>query len=133
MDGDGDPDLLVAKGFGQQPRMYLNNGFGVFPDVTTTHLPALTLNSFSVIGGDVDNDGDIDLVFSDSGASTFGAPGGQPRLFINDGTGHFLDKTATQMPVRRQASVESEFVDVDGDFDLDLFIISRDGPRAGSS
>jgi hypothetical protein len=128
VDGDGDRDLVVANAFGQQPRLYLNNGAGVFTDVTATHLPALTLNSFAVAGGDIDSDGDLDLLFNDSGATTFGGTGGQPRCFINDGTGHFADQTATRLPVTNVTSaVDSDIVDVDNDFDLDFIVVSRDG------
>lgn len=127
VDADGDHDLVVANAFGQQPRLYLNSGLGVFTDVTATHLPVITLNSFAVVAGDIDKDGDLDLVFNDSGASTFGGPGGQPRAFMNDGTGHFVDQTATRLPVINViAAVDSDLVDVDNDFDLDLIVVSRD-------
>jgi hypothetical protein len=128
VDGDGDFDLVVANAFGQQPRLYLNGGVGVFTDVTATHLPALTLNSFAVAGGDLDADGDLDLIFTDSGATTFGGSGGQPRCFINDGTGHFANETTTRLPVINITScVDADLSDVDNDFDLDLIVVSRDG------
>jgi FG-GAP-like repeat len=127
IDGDGDLDVLLANGFGQQPRVWINNGAGVFADGTAARFPVLTLNSFAVVGGDLDNDGDIDLIFTDSGASTFGAPGGQPRVFQNNGAGFFTNVTATHFPVvTLQASVEADLVDVDGDFDLDVTVTSRD-------
>jgi hypothetical protein len=128
VDGDGDFDLVVANAFGQQPRLYLNSGLGVFTDVTATHLPALTLNSFAVAGGDVDKDGDLDLIFTDSGTTTFGGTGGQPRCFINDGTGHFTNETAARLPVTNITScVDADLLDADNDFDLDLIVVSRDG------
>jgi hypothetical protein len=128
VDGDGDLDLVVANGFNQQPRLYLNDGSGVFTDATATHFPTITLNSFSSSAADVDADGDLDLAFTDSGASTFGGAGGLARLFINDGTGHFTDETATRMPSTTVVgAVDADFADVDGDFDLDLFVVSRDG------
>src|SRR6185503_18261724 len=79
VDGDGDLDVILANAFGQQPRIWINNGSGIFTDGTAARFPVITLNSFSVVGGDIDNDGDLDLIFNDSGASAFGAPGGQPR------------------------------------------------------
>ncbi len=128
VDGDGDFDLVFANAFGHLPRLFLNNGSGVFTDVTSTNLPGIPLNSFGCAAGDVDNDGDLDLVFTDSGPTTFTAPGGQPRIYRNDGTGHFTDVTTSSMPaVLMSACTDVNFADVDGDFDLDLFVVSRDG------
>ncbi|HYC76573.1 MAG TPA: VCBS repeat-containing protein, partial [Planctomycetota bacterium] len=106
----------------------LNDGTGTFTNVTATHFPVLTLNSFSSAAADVDADGDLDLFFSDSGATTFGGTGGQTRLFINDGTGHFANETAARMPaVNIVAAVDLNVADVDGDFDIDVMVVSRDG------
>ncbi len=127
-DGDGDLDLVIANGFGQQPRLYQNDGLGFFTNLTATHFPVLTLNSFSSAAGDLDADGDLDLVFTDSGASTFGGAGGQTRVFINDGTGHFANETAVRMPVSLvQSAVDLNLSDVDLDTDLDMIVVSRDG------
>jgi hypothetical protein len=128
VDADGDHDLVVANAFGQQPRLYLNSGAGVFTDVTSTHLPTMTLNSFAVVAGDIDRDGDLDLIFTNSGTTTFGGTGGQTRCYVNDGAGHFADQTAARLPVLNVTSVvDADLVDFDNDFDLDLIVVSRDG------
>ncbi len=128
VDGDGDTDLVLANAWGAQPRIWLNNGLGFFTDGTATRFPSITLLSFSVAGADIDADGDIDLLFCNSGASQFGGAGGQPRLFINDGTGHFTDQTGTSLPtISLIAQVDCDFLDIDGDMDLDASITSRDG------
>jgi hypothetical protein len=128
VDDDGDLDLVVANGFNQQPRLFLNDGLGFFTNATATNFPTITLNSFSSTAGDIDADGDIDLVFTDSGASTFGGAGGQTRVFVNNGSGVFADQTATRMPVSLVvAAVDANLADVDSDGDLDLFVMSRDG------
>jgi hypothetical protein len=127
VDGDGDLDIVVANCFGQQPRLYLNGGTGVFTDATVTHLPAGNLNCMSSAAGDVDADGDLDLAFMDNGGTSFPGSGGQTRIYVNDGTGHFVNETATRMPVSLIAGgVDVNFFDVDGDMDLDLVAVSRD-------
>ncbi|HYC77302.1 MAG TPA: FG-GAP-like repeat-containing protein, partial [Planctomycetota bacterium] len=85
LDGDGDLDLVYAKGDGfasagapRQNTILINDGTGVFADQTATRLPALTGNAKDVDLVDVDGDGDFDLVV----ANGFGQ---QPRLFLNDG------------------------------------------------
>ena len=42
VDGDGDPDLVFANGFGEQNRLYLNDGGGTFSDATGARMPVNT-------------------------------------------------------------------------------------------
>ena len=52
--------------------------------------------------GDVDGDGDLDLVLADWGpGNNMTNDGGRTRLWLNDGTAHFADATDARMP-RRQ-------------------------------
>ena len=89
VDGNGDLDLVLGNG-GQQNRLYLNDGTGTFADATATRMPPDSDFSKAVALGDVDGDGDNDLVFGNSGQ--------QNRLYLNDGTGRFTDATAARMP-----------------------------------
>jgi hypothetical protein len=129
VDGDGDLDMVVVQDFMKLPLLLLNDGRGVFTDVTSTHMPGVPLSSSHAGFGDVDNDGDLDLVLTHGGASRFGS--GQTQLYLNDGTGHFSDATAARMPAQLvNQPMDVQFGDVDGDLDLDILIASR-GP-AGS-
>ncbi|MBL9119499.1 MAG: VCBS repeat-containing protein [Phycisphaerae bacterium] len=129
IDRDGDLDLVLAQDFNKQPLLLINDGAGAFADETATRLPALTMSSARAQFGDVDNDGDLDLFFCNSGATNrFGS--GQPRLFLNDGTGVFTNVTATNIPAGNIVDQQDcIFADVDGDLDLDIHI----GSRAGAS
>jgi hypothetical protein len=128
-DNDGDRDVVFANAFANQPTLLVNNGAGVFTNETATRLPAITLNSFGGGFGDVDNDGDLDLVLADAGASAFGGVGGMARLFLNNGAGVFALAPATQLNAANKiGSQNAQLLDVDNDFDLDVIV---DGKSAG--
>ena len=123
-DGDGDLDIIVANDCASLPALLINNGSGVFTDETAARLPNILLSSSRAQFADVDNDGDLDLYLVNGGASRFGS--GQGKLYINDGTGHYTDGTATHMPAGNVSQpMDCIFGDIDGDLDLDLRICSR--------
>lgn len=128
VDGDGFPDIVCANMGGNMPgtqnSLYLNDGFGGFLDVTATHLPQVVDWTGAVALGDIDFDGDLDIFFGNTSS--------QPStLYVNDGTGHFTDVTATQLPVLARQIYCAKFVDIDHDADLDLIarekILVNDG------
>ena len=99
----------------------------VFKNVTSTNAPGGSANNSrteNVDPGDVDGDGDLDLVFADGGD----AGNDQNRIWINQGgaqggtVGTFTDRTTVQFPAISDTSRDIEFVDFDGDGDLDLYI-----------
>jgi hypothetical protein len=94
VDRDGDPDVLLAK-FSVADRLLLNDGSGGFADVTSTHLPVSTASTDDAAFGDVDVDGDLDLLLV--GATQPLLPA-EPRLLANDGTGRFGELTGTHLP-----------------------------------
>ncbi|MBV1924802.1 MAG: VCBS repeat-containing protein, partial [Flavobacteriaceae bacterium] len=67
----------------------------------------------SFASGDIDNDGDQDLLMTGLG------PGSGTALYLNDGNGDFTEVTNTPFPIARFSV--TEFVDLDADGDLDLF------------
>ena len=89
-------------------------------------LPKMPLSVGDVEWGDVDGDGDLDLVLADWGpGSPMRNEGARPRLWRND-DGRFVDVTDACIPdIAVRFCWELELVDVDNDFDLDLMLSSK--------
>lgn len=117
LDGDGDLDLVFASEDTVQNELYLNDGRGVFTDVSE-RLPGL-LPSNAIAAGDVDGDGDVDLVFGNAGLN---------QVLINDGRGFFADDSDARLPQVEDVTQDVELVDIDGDGDLDL-LVGNEGPN----
>jgi hypothetical protein len=132
LNGDGRVDLVVGATYQTQSRLYVNEAGG-FRDVTATHLPQMPLSVGDLEAGDVDLDGDLDLVIADWGpGNNMSNDGGVTRLWLNDGAGRFTDATAARMPALKvRFSWDLELVDTDNDLDLDLLISCKRCP--GSS
>ena len=87
IDNDGDLDLVVTgfdAGGNRTARIYENDGTGGFTDIGA----GLTgVYSSSSEWGDIDNDGDLDLVVTgfDAGSNR------TARIYANDGTGSFTE------------------------------------------
>ena len=116
MDGDGDLDAVIGNWDSGQNRLYLNDGIGMFSDATPTHWPIDSDWTTCVALGDVDGDGDLDVLFGQ------GWPIYQNRLYLNDGTGVCSDVTASQLPTDTDGTSSVAFGDMDGDGDLDAVI-----------
>ncbi len=132
LNGDGLTDIFVGATYQTQSRIYLGTGKGTFRDVTATHLPAIPLSVGDLEFGDVDDDGDLDVVLADWGVgNNMVNGGGRTRLWINDGNARFSDATAPRMPATLiQFSWDLELVDVDNDYDLDVLVSCK---RCGGS
>ena len=119
IDDDGDLDLVLAQDFDRQPRLFVNDGSGVFTDVTASQLPVLLLSSSRAQFGDIDNDSDLDLYLVNGDGSRFGC--GQYRVYVNDGLGDFTDETLLRHPIEDVCNnMDVIFGDIDNDFDLDV-------------
>jgi PKD repeat protein len=137
VDGDGDFDLMMINGIARAITLARNNGNGFF---TLTNIPfALAMAPIRPIQsgfnqgmnlGDIDGDGDLDLVCA-LDRDTAGSP--HPRVahavFINNGSGNFVEETATRFTVGGTsffAGGNGKLMDVDYDGDLDFFAFKGD-------
>jgi hypothetical protein len=111
VDGDGDLDVVFANKDGQN-RLYLNDGYGLFENVTLTHFPEDYDNSRRIVMGDLDSDGDQDIIFANRRSRN--------RLYLNDGSGVFQDATALSLPTHEDWSLDVTLGDIDGDHDQDI-------------
>ncbi len=130
LNDDGHVDIMVGNTYQTQSRLFLGSGQGRFTDATSTHLPAQPLSVGDLEPGDVDGDGDLDLVLADWGSgNNMSNDGGRTRLWLNDGAGRFTDATATRMPdLRVRFSWDLDLADVDNDADLDALVSCKRCP-----
>jgi len=123
VNGDGLTDFFVGGAANQSGRIFIQRPDGRFDakDLTTGIKSAEDLGA---VFFDADGDQDIDLLVT-GGSSEFGvAKYNQPRLYINDGKGHFtLDEAA--LPAITDVTRAVAVADLDGDGDMDIFIGGR--------
>lgn len=126
LDGDGDLDAMVL-GYDGLHQSWLNTGVGIFEPGQTFGLDDAT-DFASGDMGDLDHDGDLDMVISNY-------LGGQVDVEINNGQGVFSRDTGFRN-YYSQHSADALLGDLDGDSDLDVFMLndlSEFGPLGVSS
>ncbi|MDA8019025.1 MAG: CRTAC1 family protein [Thermoanaerobaculia bacterium] len=120
LENDGDVDIYVSNGPGAANSLFVNqlveSGDLTFIDqAVPAGVGAVDQDSTGVCAGDIDNDGDTDLVVLGNLEPN--------RLFENQGNGTFLDITAPSgLGVDVSSSTSCSLGDVDGDGLLDLFV-----------
>jgi hypothetical protein len=89
-----------------------------FTDVTSTHLPVDSSEAADIEFGDLDNDGDLDII-SGINANVHSA---QPIILVNNGSGIYGDETDIRLPELKTVTNDVELADVDDDGDLDIYL-----------
>ncbi|MBM3404909.1 MAG: T9SS type A sorting domain-containing protein [Bacteroidetes bacterium] len=121
LDNDGDMDLIIT-GFDDaldpQFFVYRNDGNDLFTEINT-YITGIALSSLDL--GDVDNDGDLDMVFSGKSA---GCGSQYSAMYRNMGNWLFFDMGATLVDLKRSSV---SFGDFDNDGDIDVFLSGLNG------
>jgi hypothetical protein len=126
IDNDGDMDLYIAHcrqsttsytDQRRRDRLFKNNGFGVYiEDAASTglELPGNYKQTWTSSFGDLDNDGDQDVVLTNHGEAS--------QIYSNNGSGVFTDVTAGSGLSVPFNAIESFVEDFDNDGWLDILI-----------
>ena len=110
LDNDSDLDLVIPTNTSTDPNeIWLNDGNGTFSDSGQNLGEFFTI---SAAAGDLDGDGDPDLIMGNNGTNT---------VWFNDGSANFTQ--GTSLPLFG-TTLELKLADLDGDNDLDVFVVN---------
>ena len=123
VDADGDLDLVVAgdfrlNGYDQHYSVLYLNANGTFTASTQTDF--WVVEDGSLVWGDADNDGRLDLLLTSGAYTTL-----RSRLYHNNGNGTFQEITEAQSGLLGFDNGDVSWGDYDHDGDLDLLLLGR--------
>ncbi|MCP3981503.1 MAG: CRTAC1 family protein [bacterium] len=141
-DGDGDEDLFMTHLTDETNTLYLNDGTGLFEDLSLATAVATASRPYTGFGtafADYDNDGWLDLIVANGAVRTQPelARAGDPfplhqknQIFRNRGDGTFEEVTASAGAAFETSEVSrgAAFGDVDNDGDVDLLVLNNNAP-----
>ena len=129
MNGDSLPDiyivnkdhqdwLLLNHGWGENLPMLEQNRvpIGAFANNTMFGVPEDVGDSYVAVAGDIDDDGDLDLVIGYESVTW------NSTIWINDSKGNFFDQGPVRLPELNCAVRGMDLADINGDGDLDLLV-----------
>ena len=122
LNGDGFDDLVVGKIGGQSAEVWLNDGQGAFEERAQVNAIGSSSRTNDVDLGDLDNDGDLDLVMAQQD--------GTVRVYLNNGTGRFDPSTVFAAPANGQVARAIDIGFVDDDNRLDIVVARENSGNA---
>lgn len=112
------PDIYLANDKDFNNALFKNLGYGNFQDISAVSGAGIVICAMNAGGGDLDNDGDIDLYVTNS------PPGNV--LLRNNGDETFTDITIAAGVGFYRVGWATSFADVDNDGDLDMYVSAMD-------
>ncbi len=125
VDGDGIVDLVFVARLESRNTLLLNDGAGGFTDETATRWDESLNIAREVEVGDVDGDGDLDVVVL-RGDPNLNSPG-MNALFLNE-SGRLVEDLGSTLRDWVGTVSDGDLADYDADGDLDL-VVARQGER----
>ena len=131
MNRDGVDDLVLITSLEKKrvAKILFNNGKGYFYSRPGVELPSIAPSIERLDLFDLDQDGDIDFLFT--GSRPLGDKrknqNRQSQIFINNGRQKFEDATALLLPDLPAGIVDTSIADYDKDGFLDIFLVYGNG------
>lgn len=122
-DNDGDMDLYVAHcrqsttsptDLRRINRLFVNDGSNNYTEMADTFGIAIGWQTWTASFGDLNNDGDLDLVLMNHDHAS--------QIFENDGTGHYTELLGTGFNTAAITPIESVVEDFDNDGYADILV-----------
>ena len=126
-DNDGDLDLYVAHcrqsttsptDLRRINRLFVNDGSNNYTEMADTFGIAIGWQTWTASFGDLNNDGDLDLVLFNHDHTS--------QIFENDGTGHYTELMSTGFNTDAITPIESVVEDFDNDGYADILVTGSD-------
>lgn len=121
IDNDNDLDILAATTTGLTSKLFINDGANP-PSFTQLDLGTDTDFSLTLDLGDLDNDGNIDVVLGNSGVVN--------RYYLNDGDANPFDAAGVSIHADARSTRSIHLEDIDNDGDLDAITADSSSTNA---
>lgn len=117
LDADADQDLAISNSFSEDTTILLNDGSGAFTQPDSSPEPEGGTDSIGA--GDLDGDGDVDLLVTQ----------GSDELaeLLNNGSGNFAPAAGTPITKVHAFPTRIAVADTDNDSDLDVLVSGGNG------